>query len=165
MFWITDLSLADPYLPKKLQEGKSDKVKWCTACDNCIEFLIRQKNVGCATYEKEYTEFKLAPIDCEIGPQIKCCVFHSTSGDYLLLKVTHEVTDAAGTKEIASLISETYLKLKEDPDFRPIPNINGSRGIFQVLRHIPWYTYIGVVYRLIINFLPIMKSFVIKAQE
>ena len=49
-------SLADPYLPKKVMEGKPDEVKWCTACDNCIEFLIRQKNVGCATYEKEYTE-------------------------------------------------------------------------------------------------------------
>jgi 2,4-dienoyl-CoA reductase-like NADH-dependent reductase (Old Yellow Enzyme family) len=49
-------SLADPYLPKKVMEGKPDEVKWCTACDNCIEFLIRQQNVGCATYEKEYTE-------------------------------------------------------------------------------------------------------------
>ncbi len=49
-------SLADPYLPKKVMDGKPEEVKWCTACDNCIEFLIRQKNVGCATYEKEYTE-------------------------------------------------------------------------------------------------------------
>lgn len=49
-------SLADPYLPKKVMEGRADEVKWCTACDNCIEFLIRQKNVGCSTYEKEYTE-------------------------------------------------------------------------------------------------------------
>ena len=59
---VTDLvaigrqSLADPYLPKKVMDGKPDEVKWCTACDNCIEFLIRQQNVGCATYEKEYTE-------------------------------------------------------------------------------------------------------------
>ena len=39
-------SLADPLLPKKYLEGREDEIKWCTACDNCIEFLIRQKNVG-----------------------------------------------------------------------------------------------------------------------
>jgi len=49
-------SLADPYLPKKMEEGRDKDVNWCTACDNCIEFLIRQKPVGCSTYFKEYTE-------------------------------------------------------------------------------------------------------------
>lgn len=48
-------SLADPLLPKKYLEGRENEIKWCTACDNCIEFLIRQKNVGCATYNKPYT--------------------------------------------------------------------------------------------------------------
>jgi 2,4-dienoyl-CoA reductase-like NADH-dependent reductase (Old Yellow Enzyme family) len=49
-------SLADPLLPSKLEEGTPEKVTWCTACDNCIEFLIRQRPVGCSTYEREYTE-------------------------------------------------------------------------------------------------------------
>lgn len=49
-------SLADPLLPKKYLEGNEDSIKWCTACDNCIEFLIRQKNVGCATFNKPYTK-------------------------------------------------------------------------------------------------------------
>jgi 2,4-dienoyl-CoA reductase-like NADH-dependent reductase (Old Yellow Enzyme family) len=53
-------SLADPLLPKKYLEGREDEIKWCTACDNCIEFLIRQKNVGCATYNKPYTASLLA---------------------------------------------------------------------------------------------------------
>jgi len=48
-------SLADPLLPKKYLEGKENEIKWCTACDNCIEFLIRQKNTGCAVYNKPYT--------------------------------------------------------------------------------------------------------------
>ena len=48
-------SLADPLLPSKLEQGKENEVKWCTVCDNCIEFLIRQKPVGCSTYEREYT--------------------------------------------------------------------------------------------------------------
>jgi 2,4-dienoyl-CoA reductase-like NADH-dependent reductase (Old Yellow Enzyme family) len=47
-------SLADPLLPAKLEEGKGSEIKWCTGCDNCIEFLIRQRPVGCSTHEKEY---------------------------------------------------------------------------------------------------------------
>jgi 2,4-dienoyl-CoA reductase-like NADH-dependent reductase (Old Yellow Enzyme family) len=49
-------SLADGQLPKKLLEEKDKEIKWCTACDNCIEFLIRQQNVGCATFSKEYSQ-------------------------------------------------------------------------------------------------------------
>ncbi len=47
-------SLADSLMPAKLESGKADEVNWCTACDNCIEFLIRQRPVGCATYDREY---------------------------------------------------------------------------------------------------------------
>ncbi len=47
-------SLADGQIPAKLSAGKEDEIKWCTACDNCIELLIRQRNVGCTTYDKEY---------------------------------------------------------------------------------------------------------------
>jgi len=49
-------SLADPLLPAKLEAGKAAEIDWCTACDNCIEFLIRQRPVGCSTYERAYTE-------------------------------------------------------------------------------------------------------------
>lgn len=49
-------SFADPYLPAKMMEGREDEIKWCTACDNCIEFLIRQEHVGCATFNKPYTK-------------------------------------------------------------------------------------------------------------
>ncbi len=56
MIAIGRQSLADPLLPKKLEEGRSGDVDWCTACDNCLEFLIRQKNVGCATYNRAYAK-------------------------------------------------------------------------------------------------------------
>ena len=49
-------ALADCMLPKKLQSGQEEKVNWCTACDNCVELLIRQKTVGCITYNKEYNK-------------------------------------------------------------------------------------------------------------
>ncbi len=55
MIAIGRQSLADSHIPRKLLEGREDEIKWCTACDNCIEFLIRQQNVGCATRDKEYT--------------------------------------------------------------------------------------------------------------
>ena len=54
MICIGRQSLADSQIPRKMLEGREDEIKWCTACDNCIEFLIRQKNVGCATRDKEY---------------------------------------------------------------------------------------------------------------
>lgn len=49
-------SLADPFLPKKLREGREDEIKYCTLCDNCLELLIQQSKVGCCTYNKRYTE-------------------------------------------------------------------------------------------------------------
>ncbi len=59
-------SIADPLLPKKLEAGRGDEVDWCTLCDNCIEFLIRQEPVGCATYQKEYAR-RLVEIRKEKG--------------------------------------------------------------------------------------------------
>lgn len=56
MIAIGRQSLADPKLPVKLKEERFDEINWCTCCDNCLEFLIRQKKVGCATYVKEYTQ-------------------------------------------------------------------------------------------------------------
>lgn len=49
-------SLADGQLPRKFVEGREGEIDWCTACDNCIELLIRQQAVGCATHVREYTE-------------------------------------------------------------------------------------------------------------
>jgi hypothetical protein len=68
MFWankniqdkVTDMvaigrqSLSDGQIPLKIIEEREKDIKWCTACDNCIELLIRQKPVGCTTWDKEY---------------------------------------------------------------------------------------------------------------
>ena len=59
---ITDMvafgrqSYADPQIPIKLMQGKEDTIKWCIACDNCVELLIRQVPVGCTTFDREYTD-------------------------------------------------------------------------------------------------------------
>ena len=49
-------SLADGQLPRKLIEGNEKAIRWCNACDDCIELLIRQKAVGCVTHDKEYNQ-------------------------------------------------------------------------------------------------------------
>ncbi len=49
-------SLADPLLPLKLREGREKEIDFCSACDNCLELLIRQKPVGCCTFNKYYTD-------------------------------------------------------------------------------------------------------------
>lgn len=49
-------SFADPLLPLKLREGREEEINWCSVCDNCLELLIRQKPIGCCTYNKYYTD-------------------------------------------------------------------------------------------------------------
>jgi len=56
MIGLARQSFADPLLPKKLREGKEDEINWCTICDNCLELLIRQSQVGCSTFNKYYTD-------------------------------------------------------------------------------------------------------------
>ena len=49
-------SFADPLLPAKLAAGKESDIHYCTICDNCLELLIRQKPIGCCTFNKRYTD-------------------------------------------------------------------------------------------------------------
>ncbi len=49
-------SFADPLLPLKLREDRENEIKYCTACDNCLELLIQQSPIGCCTYNKYYTD-------------------------------------------------------------------------------------------------------------
>lgn len=45
-------SFADPYLPRKVEEGKASEIQWCLLCDSCLELLIQQSRVGCCVYDK-----------------------------------------------------------------------------------------------------------------
>lgn len=49
-------SFADPFLPKKVREGKLDEIKYCLLCDSCLELLIQQSKVGCVAYDKKAHE-------------------------------------------------------------------------------------------------------------
>lgn len=91
--------------------------------------------------EQEYEAFKFGEIDTYKGPQLKVCLWRSPDGDRLLLKVAHQTADMGGVKEISAKLSEIYRNLAVSPDYRPEPNINGSRSLRQPLRHLPWYAY------------------------
>ena len=94
-----------------------------------------------ANSENEYEAFKSASIDRKNGPQINVCLWHAPKGDRLLLKVAHQVADAAGVKDIAAILSGIYRQLASDPQYRPIPNTKGTRSLLQVLRHVPLHAY------------------------
>ena len=49
-------SFADPYTPRKLEEGREDEIRYCTQCMNCEELMIRQQPVGCVRYNPFYTK-------------------------------------------------------------------------------------------------------------
>ena len=89
----------------------------------------------------KYESFKSSPIDRKNGPQIRVCLWQSSDGDRLLLKVAHQVSDAGGVKDIAAVLSGIYRQLSNDPAYRPSPNVRGSRSFRQVLRHVPWHAY------------------------
>jgi NRPS condensation-like uncharacterized protein len=91
--------------------------------------------------EGEYAAFRNTSMDPYSGPQIKACLWRSSSGDRLLLKVSHEIADAAALKDISCTISNLYSKLASEPHLQPQPNLKGSRSIWQVMRHIRWYSY------------------------
>jgi 2,4-dienoyl-CoA reductase-like NADH-dependent reductase (Old Yellow Enzyme family) len=60
-------SLADPLLPAKYRDGLEDGIDFCTLCDNCSELLMRQANIGCATYNEHYRGV-LKHVRAEYGP-------------------------------------------------------------------------------------------------
>jgi 2,4-dienoyl-CoA reductase-like NADH-dependent reductase (Old Yellow Enzyme family) len=49
-------SYADPFLPEKMMNNRDGDIKWCTLCDHCVESLIQQYPVGCATFDRHFTE-------------------------------------------------------------------------------------------------------------
>lgn len=91
--------------------------------------------------QAEYLAFRDASIDTRVGPQVKACLYRSATGDRLLLKVAHVVADAGGVKEIADVVSSIYSRLAHEPDYRPQANASGERGLWQVMRNVPWHAY------------------------
>ena len=91
-----------------------------------------------AAGEAEYNAFRDTSIDAQPGPQVTACLWRAADQDHLLLKISHQVSDAGGCKHVAAIVSEIYNRLRDDPKYLPTPNLTGSRSIWQVLRRLPW---------------------------
>jgi len=144
----TDLALdAEPVLGCRLV-NENRRRHWERLEDKHPTFLL-------AKDEKAYEDFKSSLIDAYSGPLIKVCLWHSPDGDRLLLKVVHHAADIGGVKELAAILSDIYRRLAGDPDYRPEPNVKGSRSFRQVLRHVPWYAYPRILLGLFTIDLPV----------
>ncbi len=64
------------------------------------------------------------------GPQIRAA-FSDSDGERLILKVSHQVGDAGGVKDIAARLAEIYRELGKNAAYRPEPNL-GSRSLGQL---------------------------------
>jgi NRPS condensation-like uncharacterized protein len=96
--------------------------------------------------QAEFNAFRNERMDFFSGPQIAACLHRSYSKDRFLIKVSHLVCDAAGVKEIAGELSKIFNQLKDDPDFKPEPDIVDYRGFWQIFRQVPWYAIPRIIY-------------------
>ena len=101
----------------------------------------------------EFEALKNERMDFFNGPQIKTCLYRSSSKDRFLIKVSHLVCDAAGVKEIAGELSTIFNRLKDDPNFKPEPDLEDYRGFWQIVRHIPWHAIPKIIYNYICEIL------------
>lgn len=96
--------------------------------------------------QAEYEAFKNERMDFFNGPQIETCLLRSCSKDRFSIKVSHLVCDAAGVKEIAGALSKIFNRLKDDPDFKPEPDLEDYRGFWRIFRQVPWYAIPRIIY-------------------
>ncbi len=62
MVGIGRQSLADPLFARKILEGRSSEINFCTACGSCSVLLRSQVQAGCAVYS-DYHKKLLAEIN------------------------------------------------------------------------------------------------------
>ena len=98
------------------------------------------RGAGCiyrSPKQAEFETFKVAAIDTDSGPRLRVCLWNFPAGACLLIKVCHYVADAAGTRDVARLISGIYAQLGHKPDYQPEPNLTGSPGLGKSCKPFP----------------------------
>lgn len=74
--------------------------------------------------------FVAEPFDQQGGPQVLAALVRGPSADTLGVKVSHVAMDGGAVKQTLYLIADMYRKLAEEPDWVPVPNVDGVRGAF-----------------------------------
>lgn len=93
----------------------------------------------------EFVRFKNMPLDIFNSPQAAVYLLPEGAGCRVLIKVSHEVSDAGGVKEVGADLCSLYNALGRDPGFVPAPNVSGSRSAKQVLRRLRISKYPGIL--------------------
>ncbi|MCB1155323.1 hypothetical protein KDL45_16815, partial [bacterium] len=85
-----------------------------------------------------YEQFKLVEIDAfDEGPRVLVRLFRDKDGDRVLVKFDHHIGDAGGLKQVVETLAKLYRSLEGKPDFYPVPNLGGDRGVGQLFRVLP----------------------------
>lgn len=88
--------------------------------------------------ERAAWEWIAAPLDVNRDLVVQARIFRGDR-DLLCIKLDHVAADAGGAKEYAYLLARTYRALATQPDYVPLPNTRGSRGVGQVFSCVaPW---------------------------
>lgn len=85
-------------------------------------------------------------LDPSVGPQIKVRIVRSET-DTFVLRFNHEVLDGGAGREFLALVVDIYNRLGEDPDYRPVPNLTGSRSMKQISRRLSFWEKLKVIRR------------------
>jgi NRPS condensation-like uncharacterized protein len=93
---------------------------------------------------QDMLRFATHPTDPTARPQVQAHLFRNGM-DALCIKVDHGAADATGAKEVAYLVADIYRQLGDDPAYRPVPNLDGSRSQHQVLRRFSLWDKYGAV--------------------
>jgi NRPS condensation-like uncharacterized protein len=130
---------AQPVLGCRLVTEKS-RVYW-------ERLSVPQPDMLClASNPTEFDNFRNRPIDSRRGPQIQACLMCAADGDRLLLKIAHQVCDAGGLTTLVAQLSHIYTQLAHNPGYRPAPHIHSTRTCSQIMRHLPWYIYLVLLF-------------------
>jgi len=86
------------------------------------------------------------PIPGDQGARVRCLWLRGGEGDRLVLKLHHQVADAAGTKQMAYRLARIYTRLGAEPDIAPLPHM-GSRSQRQVYGQFGFLALLGMLRR------------------
>ncbi|SHH75955.1 Uncharacterized protein, contains a NRPS condensation (elongation) domain [Sporobacter termitidis DSM 10068] len=94
---------------------------------------------------KAFDAFTFSKTSETAGPQIKGCLLFGKS-DALSIVMNHMVTDGAGMKECACLLSQIYSGLIKDPAYKPDFVIDGIRSYNKVLTGLRLQDRLGILF-------------------
>ncbi len=74
-----------------------------------------------------------------VFPLVRLRIIRNRHKDVLCINMNHTPTDGAGLKTFASILSDNYNQLLENPDYLCQTNLNGDRSVKQVTRNFSFF--------------------------